>query len=348
MVLLAATNAVRACSCGTPIVVESPTAESTVATVEPTVVTVPANEPANSVSRVEKPVVSEQRSTLKKPAVSQAGMPEARLFRTAVPELNYRALPEPKPMVRESTRVPDYDDIALVSASEEKATSVEAQDDLPETFPPDPFEAEIITVQKPETTEPATDISAKTESKPQVRGQVGADAKILLEGKPSPPEGPVDSGSLPENLTQDEKPAEEERPSAPQSEPEPRPHSYPDQGTMPIPPGAAGTYPGTGQQPPYQPQQSGQGNWNPGMQQGGGLATTEPKIDQSSMTMTALIILAAVSTGGFLYMVFIVEDYRKRWLNSITSQNGRISSGAEGLLDLPPMSSHFGRYHGDI
>ena len=62
---------------------------------------------------------------------------------------------------------------------------------------------------------------------------------------------------------------------------------------------------------------------------------------QSTWTVTALIMLSALSTGAFMFMLFVVQDYRRRWLEAIMSQtdNHFITSPVDRYMDYPPMPS---------
>lgn len=48
----------------------------------------------------------------------------------------------------------------------------------------------------------------------------------------------------------------------------------------------------------------------------------------SPWTVAALLILATVSTGAFLCMLYIAQDYRRRWLSSLMSQSGIVPSAS--------------------
>ena len=67
-------------------------------------------------------------------------------------------------------------------------------------------------------------------------------------------------------------------------------------------------------------------------------------MDSQSWTITALVLLSAISTVAFLCTVFVVGEYRKRWLNAIMSQNGIVPSFQGGLYDIPTLSIGYRRY----
>ena len=65
--------------------------------------------------------------------------------------------------------------------------------------------------------------------------------------------------------------------------------------------------------------------------------------ESQSWTVTVLVMLAALSTAAFLGTVFVVGEYRRRWLNAIMSQNG-MPGFRGGLYDIPGVSIGYGRY----
>jgi len=69
-----------------------------------------------------------------------------------------------------------------------------------------------------------------------------------------------------------------------------------------------------------------------------------PGVPVSQWTTTVLVMLAAFSTCAFLCTVFVVGEYRRRWLNAIMTQNGMLPGFRGGLYDIPGVSISYGRY----
>ena len=128
-----------------------------------------------------------------------------------------------------------------------------------------------------------------------------------LHDKPDPPGGPSDV-SIPGKLTEESSEKEKENTSTP---PKNRDQEDQDQESSTLPGNVSG---------------------GPG------------SMDSQSWTITALVLLSAISTVAFLCTVFVVGEYRKRWLNAIMSQNGIVPSFQGGLYDIPTLSIGYRRY----
>lgn len=187
-------------------------------------------------------------------------------------------------------------------------------------------------------------VNATTEGQTAVvRGQNSgtSGAEQMLREKPAEPTGAADMSGVPGNVLQkgsvdsakeENKRSETTNPNIP-AQPQ-HPVSTPSYSQTGVPQtGADGYYPTPSQPVPN-------------------VAGTPPigkDMGESPWTITALLVLAGVSTAGFLYMMFIVEDYRKRWLNSISSNNSRYLSYGDGMLDVsPPLSEGLSRYRSDL
>ena len=224
----------------------------------------------------------------------------------------------PIPLVGETVAKPDISE-ADVADSTERADEAETQTvDKPVV----PFGGSGDSKKEeefpPESVDPELDGENGTVTEKNVieRGQASSrSGKSELESKPDPPEG-VAAASIPQLLKE---PVAEVEKNRPEQQSETPVGGMREQNQRPE------------REKPTEPKES---------EFGGGSMVSEPK-PASQWTITVLVMLAAVSVGGFVCMVFVVEDYRRRWLNAIMSQNGA-ASGIHG----GPYDYGYGRYDG--
>ena len=146
----------------------------------------------------------------------------------------------------------------------------------------------------------------------RVRGQTSSrGGTSVIQGKPGQPEGST-RVSLPDELTRE--PSEPAETTGDSMEPSGRGDSGQEgEGILPTDVSESGN------------RVAGQG------------------VSDTQWTITALVMLAALSTFSFLCTVFVVGEYRRRWLNAIMSQNG-MPGFRGGLYDIPGVSIGYGRY----
>ncbi|MGL6225349.1 MAG: hypothetical protein ACRC10_01840 [Thermoguttaceae bacterium] len=183
----------------------------------------------------------------------------------------------------------------------------------------------------------------KMESETIVRGQSSGTSEVdqKLREKPAEPTGAADMSGVPGNVLQSGSV------DLAKEEPKRGEMTNPNIAAQPQHPAPGPSYSQTGV-----PQTGSDGYYQTPLQPVPNVAGTPPIVKdmgESPWTITALLVLAGVSTAGFLYMMFIVEDYRKRWLNSISSHNSRYLSYGDSMLDVsPPLSEGLSRYRSDL
>ncbi len=335
-VLLGSAGPLWACNCGAAItyapIVATPTA-APVVEAEPMAVDVqePAPAPATKV-KVERPAIP--KSIYPDKGFEDKGVTEkdSVITKTQKPQTHFGArlklydLPVPKTPAKTETKeeIPQYKQPTetVVESESDKAKEETQTVEKPVV----PFD-EASKKKQEEIVPPEPTINIDEEEKKETnRGQSPSrGAEEGLKDKPEPPEG-VSDKTIPESL----------RGSIREEEPEPtdKPSRWeedrPDRGGNIVPPPVP-------TEPPSSP-----GN-------AGGTMDTTPSTGRTSVTVsqwtvTALVLLAAISTGAFLCTVFVVGEYRRRWLNAIMSQNGIVPGFRDGMYDLPGISTGYGRY----
>lgn len=219
---------------------------------------------------------------------------------------------------------------------------------LPKQYPPEKsvksFEKLMGNASRKMTKSPAPETIAENAEDSGVRGQSPRkSSEEALMTKPDPPGNTVSVDEIPGGLLNDPNdPTPEEKPN--ESRPETRP-TFPENSQ------------GEAESGKQQTQIPGVVIVNP-PESGGVVSQGESEKPSKTMhsqgVVTALVLLSALSTLAFFCMIFVVQDYRRRWLDSIMSQNG-IATGGMGALgasyssgaymDIPSLSGSHDFYH---
>lgn len=162
-----------------------------------------------------------------------------------------------------------------------------------------------------------------------------------LKMKPEDPVGPSDVSKIPPELLEDDVKDSDRR----EDHGSPRPSRNPPSHEQGLEPSGANSN-SEMSTPPISEGGSGSNHGNSSSEAGTAL---EKVVPTSQWTTTVLVMVAALTTGGFFLMVFVVQDYRRRWLNSIMTQNGLMSGGGIGYYpgasgdsfsDVPTISGY--------